>query len=420
MAPLSCGLDFGTSNSTAGLPAAGGGRLVPLEGEATTLPSAIFFDFSTREVLFGREAIDAYIGHGEGRLMRAVKSVLATDLIDQDTQLDDRRISFQEVIALLLRRIKERVDLAAGSPVDAVVHGRPVHFVDDDPPADARAEAVLESIARSVGFREVSFQFEPIAAALHYEAQIDREELALIADIGGGTSDFSIVRIGPERARRADRKDDILANQGIRVGGTDLDRLLSLETVMPLLGYRSAMQRRDLTGPGSYFRDLATWSKINFLYARRVIAEIVQVRREARHPELFDRLLTVVENNLGHALALEVERGKVALSEAEATTIDLSAVEPALGAGIDRADLAAAIVEPVERVAGCVRVCLDEAGLRPGAIDTVFLTGGSTLVPAIREGILATVPEARAVDGDRFGSVGLGLAIEAGRRYGQA
>ena len=112
MAPLSCGLDFGTSNSTAGLPAAGGGRLVPLEGEATTLPSAIFFDFSTREVLFGREAIDAYIGHGEGRLMRAVKSVLATDLIDQDTQLDDRRISFQEVIALLLRRIKERVDLA--------------------------------------------------------------------------------------------------------------------------------------------------------------------------------------------------------------------------------------------------------------------------------------------------------------------
>lgn len=420
MAPLSCGLDFGTSNSTAGLPAAGGGRLVPLEGEATTLPSAIFFDFSTREVLFGREAIDAYIGHGEGRLMRAVKSVLATDLIDQDTQLDDRRISFQEVIALLLRRIKERVDLAAGSPVDAVVHGRPVHFVDDDPPADARAEAVLESIARSVGFREVSFQFEPIAAALHYEAQIDREELALIADIGGGTSDFSIVRIGPERARRADRKDDILANQGIRVGGTDLDRLLSLETVMPLLGYRSAMQRRDLTAPGSYFRDLATWSKINFLYARRVIAEIVQVRREARHPELFDRLLTVVENNLGHALALEVERGKVALSEAEATTIDLSAVEPALGARIDRADLAAAIVEPVERVAGCVRVCLAEAGLRPGAIDTVFLTGGSTLVPAIREGILATVPEARAVDGDRFGSVGLGLAIEAGRRYGQA
>src|SRR5690606_17969548 len=120
----------------------------------------------------------------------------------------------------------------------------------------------------------------------------------------------------------------------------------------------------------------------------------VQVRREARHPELFDRLLTVVENNLGHALALEVERGKVALSEAEATTIDLSAVEPALGARIDRADLAAAIVEPVERVAGCVRVCLDEAGLRPGAIDTVFLTGGSTLVPAIREGILATVPEA--------------------------
>lgn len=419
MASTSCGLDFGTSNSTAGIGGEPGGvRLAPLEGAATTLPSAIFFDFATGRVLFGRAAVDAYVGGADGRLMRSVKSVLATDLIDQETALNDRRIAFQDVIALLLGHIRRQVEQAAGRPVDAVVHGRPVHFVDGDPAADARAQDVLEGIARRVGFRHVSFQFEPIAAALHYEAGIADEEIALIADIGGGTSDFSIVRLGPARAVRADRSDDILANDGIRVGGTDFDRLLSLEAVMPLLGYRSPMRRPGLTAPGSYFQDLATWSKINFLYTPRTVAEVRQVRHEAVRPALFDRLLAVLEHNLGHALALAAEHGKTALSDRPAAAIDLAIIEPGLRAEIDRALLAEAIAAPVLRIGERVRACLAQAGLRPADVSAVFLTGGSTLLPAVRRAIVAAVPEARIVEGDKFGSVGLGLTVETQRRYG--
>ena len=155
--------------------------------------------------------------------------------------------------------MKRRAEQAAGREFRNVVHGRPVHFVDDAPEADRKAEATLREIVREIGFDNVTFQFEPIAAALDYERQISREEIALIADIGGGTSDFSIVRLSPERHRKADRQSDILANDGVRIGGTDFDRRLSLGVLMPLLGYGSAMKRAGLDAPSQLFprpRDL--------------------------------------------------------------------------------------------------------------------------------------------------------------------
>jgi len=149
-----------------------------------------------------------------------------------------------------------------------------------------QAEQTLREIAREIGFDQVSFQFEPIAAALDYERQISSEEIALIADIGGGTSDFSIVRLGPGRHGSADRASDILANDGVRIGGTDFDRQLSLGVVMPLFGFGSAMKRAGLEVPSRYFHDLATWSNINRMYETSVTAELRQVRREAREPDL--------------------------------------------------------------------------------------------------------------------------------------
>ena len=163
------------------------------------------------------------------------------------------------------------------------------------PDADRKAEQTLREIAREVGFDDVTFQFEPIAAALDYERQITTEEVALIADIGGGTSDFSIVRLGPQRHSKADRSADILANDGVRIGGTDFDRQLSLGVVMPLFGFGSPMKRAGLDVPSSYFHDLATWSNINRMYDPRVAADIRQVRQEASEPELLDRLLRVVD-----------------------------------------------------------------------------------------------------------------------------
>lgn len=413
-----CGLDFGTSNSTIGMLAGNRIALAPLEGDATTLPSAIFFDFEQNRPAFGRAAVAAYVAGAEGRLMRSLKSALGTGLIDEDTQLRNRRISFRAVIALVVQHIKRTAEAACGRELTRVVHGRPVHFVDGDAMADQRAEWALTQIARDAGFTEVSFQYEPIAAALHYESDLERERIALIADIGGGTSDFSIVRLGPERRGRPDRQADVLANDGVRIGGTDFDRLLSLEAVMPHLGYRAALKTKGLLTPNQWFVDLATWSKINFLYNNQTLSEVRRTAKEAEHPALLARLAAVLERHLGHQIAMAVEAAKIELSGARSVDIDLSTVEPGLIAPASRGRLSEAVAVPVARLGAMVRECLTQAGLPPGGVDAVFLTGGSTLLPAVRAAILAEVPDAQVVEGDKFGAVGLGLALEAARRYG--
>lgn len=413
-----CGLDFGTSNSTLGLAGPQGASLIALEGDHTTLPSAIFFDFETHRPVFGRAAIDTYVAGGEGRLMRSIKSVLGTSLIDEETLLDRRRIGFRDVIGLVIRHIKEQGERAGGQALTQVVHGRPVHFVDGDPAADARAEAALADIARACGFSDVSFQYEPIAAALAYEAQIAREEIALIADIGGGTSDFSIVRIGPDRARLPDRGADILANEGLRIGGTDFDRLLSLEVLMPHLGYRAPLTRPGLLTPNHLFVDLATWSKINFLYGPAVMADVRRLIKEVEQPALLERLATVLERHLGHALAMQVEAAKIGLSDAASVSLALDMVEPGLRLAADRADLSRAVAAPAARLGAMVSECLTQAGLAADRIDAVFLTGGSTLLADVRAALTGALPQARIVEGDKFGAVGYGLTLEARRRYG--
>jgi hypothetical chaperone protein len=301
-----------------------------------------------------------------------------------------------------------------------VVHGRPVHFVDDNPAGDAKAEATLRDIAKTVGFEDISFQFEPIAAALDYERQIDAEEIALIADIGGGTSDFSIVRLSPERHRHAERKDDILANDGVRIGGTDFDRYLSLGVVMPLLGYRSAMKRVGLDVPSSYFHDLATWSSINRMYDPKVIGEVRRVRYEARRPELLDRLVQVLDQQRGHTLAMDVEGAKIGLSGKPRSSITLDWIEKGLEAGVARKDLVNHTQRLADRIGARIDICLKQAGLAAADIGVVFLTGGSVQLGHVRKAITSKLPAARAIDGDTFGAVGKGLTIEAARRYGTA
>src|ERR1700744_3071953 len=414
-----CGLDFGTSNTTLGTVIHDVPVLAALEGDHVTIPSAIFYkaDGGTH---IGRRAIEAYVEGDAGRLMRSLKSVLGTSLIDETTRVGRERVSFRDVIAYYVGALKRRAEQVLGYPSQQVVHGRPVHFVDDNPAGDAKAEATLRGIAESVGFRDISFQFEPIAAALDYERGISAEEIALIADIGGGTSDFSIVRLSPERHRQAERKDDILANDGVRIGGTDFDRHLSLGVVMPLLGYRSAMKRAGLDVPSSYFHDLATWANINRMYEQKVMSEVRQVRQEVRQPELLDRLVRVLEEQRGHTLAMEIERAKIALSDARQANIPLGWIQPDLDVDITRTELVSHTRQLAARIGARIKICLEQAQLDAGEIDAVFLTGGSVQLPHVRKAITAMVPSARTVDGDTFGAVGKGLTIEAERRYGPA
>lgn len=412
-----CGLDFGTSNTTLGIVVDNVPVLTPLEDRHTTVPSAIFYRLDSTAVI-GRKAIETYVDGTQGRLMRSLKSVLGTSLIDETTRVGRQRASFRDVIAHYLTTVKHRAEAALGHELRQVVHGRPVHFVDNNLAGDIRAEATLRDIAMEIGFEEVTFQFEPIAAALDYERQINGEEIALIADIGGGTSDFSIVRMGPERHLKTDRKDDILANDGVRIGGTDFDRYLSLGVVMPLLGYRSAMKRAGLDVPSGYFHDLATWSSINRMYDSKVMNEVRQVRFEAQQPELLDRLIRVLEEQRGHTLAMEVEEAKIGLSGSPDAQIALDWIERGLTAGVARGELVDYTGGLADRIAARIKICLDQAGLKADAIDAVFLTGGSVQLAHVRTAITAAVPHARAIDGDTFGAVGKGLTIEAHRRYG--
>jgi hypothetical chaperone protein len=412
-----CGLDFGTSNTTLGVPCGNAPCLVRLEGEEVTIPSAIFFEPGT-EPTIGRAGIQAYVNGQPGRLMRGLKSVLGKPLLDETTPLGRKRVTFREVIRQYLAAVRARAESTLGRELDSVVHGRPVHFVDGDPEGDRKAEEALRQIARSVGFRHVSFEYEPIAAALDYERSIATEQIALIADIGGGTSDFSIVRIGGTRSRTGNRKRDILANDGIRVGGTDFDRLLSLNKVMPELGFRSPAKRAGLDVPSSYFHDLATWSSINRLYAPKVRREVEEVRREAARPDLISRLISVLAQERGHTLAMEVERAKIELSDGPETGIPLDWIEAGLSVHVDRPSLMAATEVLAERLKATVLRCVQDAGIAPDDVDVLFLTGGSTRLPHARAAMMAAVPSARVIEGDTFGSVGLGLTIAAAHHYG--
>ncbi len=413
-----CGLDFGTSNSALGVVRGGVPTLAPMEDGDTLIPSAIFFDFESHgRTLFGRHAIATYIGQHEGRLMRALKTILGSPLIDEATAVGRRRIKLTEVVEMFIRHLKTRGEAFAGHEIDSVVHGRPVRFVDSDDAADAKAQSVLEGIAKTVGFKHVAFEYEPIAAAYHYEETVNHEEIVLVADIGGGTSDFTVIRIGPEHRGKAERRDDILANGGVRIGGTDFDTLLNLDAVMPLLGLGTQLVAKNLPMPKATYFELATWATINFAYTFKTERETRELLADAREPQKVARLLKAIAKHLGHRIAFAVEDAKIALSEAEAVRIALAFLESGLEAPATQSGFERAIGEKTARLTRVASRCVADAGLKPGDIDTIFLTGGSCRVPAVRRAVGLAAPAAKATSGSDLLSVALGLTREARRKF---
>ncbi|SFU57481.1 Hsp70 family protein [Pseudoduganella namucuonensis] len=416
---IACGVDFGTSNSTVGWARPGHPTMLALEDGKPTLPSVVFFNADDDEVSYGRAALGEYLAGYEGRLMRSMKSLLGTSLIDGQTEVGGRALPFRMLLAHFIGEVKRRAEQQAGRQFTSAVFGRPVYFIDDNPVNDQQAEDTLAEVARSVGFKDIAFQFEPIAAAFDYESQIAREELVLIADIGGGTSDFSLVRLSPERAKKAERRDDILATGGVHIGGTDFDKYLSLSAVMPLLGYGSQLNNGSEI-PSSYFFNLATWHTINQAYTKKMWTQLSELARDAREQEKLGRLQKLIDQRAGHWLAMKVEEGKIALSGDETVRLELDRLTPAATLELRRGEFDAAIGHLVGSVEQTVFKLLKEAGVAPERVDTVFFTGGSSGVQSLRERIAAVVPSARKVEGDLFGSIGAGLALDAVRKFGGA
>ncbi|WP_333982768.1 Hsp70 family protein [Ectopseudomonas khazarica] len=412
-----CGIDFGTSNSTVGWLRPGQDSLLALEDGKITLPSVIFFNTEERRPVYGRLALHEYLEGYEGRLMRSLKSLLGSKLLKSETTVLGSALPFKDLLGFFIGELKARAEAQAERPFEEVVLGRPVFFVDDDPAADQEAQNTLVAVAHKLGFKEVSFQYEPIAAAFDYESSLAREELVLIVDIGGGTSDFSLVRLAPERHQLAERQADILATGGVHIGGTDFDKQLSLAGVMPLFGYGSRM-KSDAFMPTSYHLNLATWHTINALYAQKTQLALQNMRYDIVDASGIDRLFGLIEQRAGHWLAMQVEESKIALSEEDSRPIDLSRVEPGLVAELTRVLFESAIEPLLERIRASLTQLLADAGVSADQVDTLFFTGGSSGVPALRQSVAAMLPNARSVEGNTFGSIGSGLAIEAKKRYG--
>jgi hypothetical chaperone protein len=413
-----CGMDFGTSNSTVAVAGRNAAPvLMPLEDGKPTIPSAIFFSFEEDATFFGRRAIAEYVTGADGRLMRSLKSVLGTALFADTTRVKQQAMAFGEIVGLFIGELKRSGEAASGTAFDDVVCGRPVRFVDDDDAADAAAQRQLEAAVRAQGFRHVEFQFEPIAAALDYEQQVTHEELAIVADIGGGTSDFTVIRLSPERARKADRRGDILSTGGVHLGGTDFDRLLSLKRVMPLMGYGTETADGKRNVPAAPYYDFATWHRINRLYNQKALLELRSTVREAKFPDLVGNLLALVEARQGHRLAGRVEETKIALSEAAQTAFRFMTPDVDLASTITARQLHAAVADATASIGGAAAAAIKAAGVKGHSIATLILTGGSTKLPAVSAELRAQLPKARAVETDAFGSVGLGLALDAARRF---
>ncbi|WP_420476928.1 Hsp70 family protein [Noviherbaspirillum sp. ST9] len=412
----SCGVDFGTSNSTVGCIRPGASLLLPLEDGKATLPSVVFFNAEDNTTTFGRAALADYLSGYEGRLMRSMKSLLGTGLMDGQTEVQGRAVPFRELLAQFLRELRLRAEQSAQRQFTHAVFGRPVHFVDDDATADKLAENTLLDLARKAGFADVAFQFEPIAAAFTYESGIQREELVLVIDIGGGTSDFTLVRLSPEGTTKAERHDDILATGGVHIGGTDFDKYLSLAGVMPMLGLGTRLTNNNEV-PSSYYFNLATWHTINFAYSQKVWRELQDVYRDAQEREKLARLLKLVDQRDGHWLAQKVEEGKIALSDADAVPLLLDRLAPDLAFTLRRGAFNTAIAHLIESIRTSVSGLLADAGVGVDGVDTVFFTGGSSGVPLLRQEIASMFPAAAHVEGDLFGSIGAGLAIDAARKF---
>lgn len=397
------GIDFGTSNTGAAVLENGAPRIIELEPGQSVLPTAIFLDFTSRKTLFGSQAVAAMIDGREGRFMRALKSILGTTLARERRQFLNERLTLIEIIARFLTEVKSRAEAQTGTRFTRALSGRPVHFHSRAPERDAQAETDLREAYHLAGFQEVEFLPEPEAAALAAGGQ----GMGLIVDIGGGTSDFSVFEIAKGGVQ-------IHANHGVRIGGTDFDRALSVAHAMPLLGLGAPIGKE--LGPGTHpapralYLDLASWEKIPFVYGSAAVREARRWAKLAVEPVLFGRLAEVLDLHLGHDIAFAVEAGKISANGGPGAGIDLSVVERGLKAPLTEADMTADLAKFTQAIRDTAAETLEMAGLRPDQIDRTVFVGGSALMAVIQRTIADLLPGARPEITEVFSAVVDGLA----------
>ncbi|MBK7400300.1 MAG: Hsp70 family protein [Myxococcales bacterium] len=421
------GLDFGTTNSALALHDGSAARILPVSGRATWRTVLTFAE--GEEPLAGEPAMER-AAHGGCRFVQSIKSHLASPLVDR-TQILGRTYRLPELVAVFLRKLLTaagfvfrdgRACFSDGAPIEQIVVGRPVRYVGAEAPEhDALAVARLEEAMRLAGLPSPTLELEPLAAAFHYESQLDHDELVLVADFGGGTSDFSLVEVGPARLRAGpDHARFVHGHGGVGLAGDALDAELVHHAVTPTLGrgsrYRLPGNGGTMEVPPWIYGKLRRWHHLSFLRSQRTLELLHHLRIQAEEPDKLRSLLHVVEDDLGLPLFRAVEGAKVRLSHAEETELSFVDGPIALRAPVSRA----AFEAWTEDVRGSIEASLDalltEANARPADVDAVFMTGGTSLVPSVVAAFERRfgVDKLRGRGGEQLTSVALGLAARMG------
>lgn len=420
------GIDFGTSSSSLGIWQGGRPMLVPLDGDSVRLASALHTARTGphgREVLtleqaiasghstvFGEEAMERQIEDPLlGFFVKSPKTFLGAELKRSQQKL------FTDIVTRMLAHIRSQAESRLGSPLDRVVLGRPVNFHGTRGEAgNVQATAMLQAAAQAAGFREVEFLLEPIAAALDYERTITRDQLVLVLDAGGGTTDCSMVRVGPSFRDQAVRDASVLGNSGTRVGGIDIDIKLSLRKIMPLLGLDSLLHS-GLPVPSSVYWKAAAINDVAAqaeFYARSTGVEIGRLQRDAVETRQLTRLHTLHEARLTYRVNRSAELAKIGLSEREAVELDLAYLESGLATQVSVPEMAESIERELAVFVALMREVEAQAQTRP---DVIYVTGGTARSPIVERTIRKHYGDVGIVVGDLFGSVTSGLTTWAQR-----
>ena len=400
------GIDFGTSNTSVARLTDRGVELIELEPGLTSIPTAIFYEGGSREFLIGSEAISTYEAGEDGRLMRSIKSVLGSELIDETTQLANRAIPFRQIIIDFLKALLERVEDATGEVVTEVVQGRPVSFNDHDKERDIRAQEVLAACLKAGGVSDIRFVTEPVAAARSAADSREGDQLAFVVDICGGTSDFCLVRLSA-----AEKQFDVLASAGVYVGGNDFDRVLSFFEITPLFGRTETLELNDLPVPAAHYMTLSDWKRLNQLYAPLVKKEIAWMRKYSPSSLGIRAFEYLVENFEAGIYARNTELAKIELSGADTAQFSYRLPDTELSKMLSRSAFEAHIADALVSMKSVAERCLADADIGPNAVTDIIMVGGSTFVPAVESLFLEKFPGARITGSDRFGAVAKGLAL---------
>lgn len=413
------GLDFGTSNSALSILTNNRVEVIGLdalsEGQKT-MRSILFFDESGN-VYFGKEAINKYLeNNAHGRLMQSIKTFLPSAVLGA-TYVYGKKYELEDIIALVLSKIKLTGERYVGHEVNSVVMGRPVVF-SEDPQADKLAETRLRKAASLAGFKHIAFQLEPIAAALAFEASLnmDEEKLVLVGDFGGGTSDFTVIRLSGSSKQRKDRSQDVLATSGIYLAGDAFDSELMWRKVAQYFG--RDVQHRNMSGnwlsmPLSIMSKLKAWHLIPQLREKSVREFIRKVRTFADDQKSISNLEHLIEDNYGFFLFQAIEKAKIELSITEESRILFSERDLSIVEKVSRLEFEQIVQDLLRRIGDKIDQVIAQAGVKREDIDLVLTTGGTSYIPCVRDLFAVRFGPDKIQQIDAYTSVAHGLGLSA-------